>query len=73
MTAPRLEPGARLHLAGPTIGRDTLAAFAQASGDDNPIHLDSGVARSMGFDDVFAHGMLSLAYLGRLLTNHVPV
>jgi 3-oxoacyl-[acyl-carrier protein] reductase len=30
------------------------------------------VARSVGLDDVFAHGMLSMAYLGRLLTGGAP-
>jgi acyl dehydratase len=54
------------------ISRTTLALFAGASGDHNPIHIDIDVARSAGLDDVFAHGMLSMAYLGRLLTNAVP-
>jgi acyl dehydratase len=54
------------------ISRTTLALFAGASGDHNPIHLDLDVARSAGLDDVFAPGMLSMAYLGRLLTNWVP-
>jgi acyl dehydratase len=54
------------------ISRTTLALFAGASGDHNPIHVDLDVARSAGMDDVFAHGMLSMAYLGRLLTNWVP-
>lgn len=54
------------------ISRTTLALFAGASGDHNPIHLDLDVARSAGLDDVFAHGMLSMAYLGRLLTGWVP-
>jgi acyl dehydratase len=54
------------------ISRTTLALFAGASGDHNPIHIDLDVARSAGLDDVFAHGMLSMAYLGRLLTNVVP-
>ena len=54
------------------ISRTTLALFAGASGDHNPIHIDLDVARSVGLDDVFAHGMLSMAYLGRLLTNVVP-
>ncbi|MGW5239211.1 MaoC/PaaZ C-terminal domain-containing protein [Monashia sp. NPDC004114] len=54
------------------ISRTTLALFAGASGDHNPIHIDLDVARSAGFDDVFAHGMLSMAYLGRLLTRWVP-
>ncbi|MFI5959368.1 MaoC/PaaZ C-terminal domain-containing protein [Cryptosporangium sp. NPDC051539] len=54
------------------ISRTTLALFAGASGDHNPIHVDLDVARSAGRDDVFAHGMLSMAYLGRLLTDHFP-
>ena len=56
----------------PPISRTTLALFAGASGDHNPIHIDLDVARSAGLDDVFCHGMLSMAYLGRLLTNWVP-
>jgi acyl dehydratase len=54
------------------ISRTTLALFAGASGDHNPIHIDIDVAKSAGLDDVFAHGMLSMAYLGRLLTDLVP-
>lgn len=54
------------------ISRATLALFAGASGDHNPVHIDLDVARSAGFDDVLAPGMLSMAYLGRLLTNWVP-
>lgn len=54
------------------ISRTTLALFAGVSGDHNPIHIDIDVARSAGVDDVFAHGMLSMAYLARLLTGLVP-
>lgn len=54
------------------ISRTTLALFAGASGDHNPVHIDIDVARATGLDDVFAHGMLSMAYLGRLLTGWVP-
>jgi acyl dehydratase len=54
------------------ISRTTLALFAGASGDPNPIHIDIDNAKSAGLDDVFAHGMLSMAYLGRLLTDLVP-
>jgi acyl dehydratase len=53
------------------VSRTTLALYAGASGDHNPIHVDLDVARSAGLDDVFAHGMLSMAYLGRLLTGWV--
>jgi acyl dehydratase len=54
------------------ITRTTLALFAGASGDHNPIHVDIDAAKAAGFDDVFAHGMLSMAYLGRLVTSWVP-
>lgn len=53
------------------ISRMTLALFAGASGDHNPIHIDSDFAKKFGRDDVFAHGMLIMAYLGRLLTKQV--
>jgi acyl dehydratase len=59
-------------LAAPAISRTTLALFAGASGDHNPIHIDIDAARAAGMDDVFAHGMLSMAYLGRMLTAWIP-
>jgi acyl dehydratase len=51
------------------ISRLTLALFAGASGDHHPIHVDIDYARQAGINDVFGHGMLAMAYLGRLLTN----
>lgn len=56
----------------PPIDPRTLALFAGGSGDHNPIHLDRAFAVANGFEDVFAHGMLSMAYLGRLLSNWAP-
>ena len=53
----------------PAINRTTLALFAGASGDHNAMHIDTDYARKAGATDVFAHGMLSMAYLGRLLTQ----
>jgi acyl dehydratase len=67
-----LPPNATRTLKADPISRTTLALFAGASGDHNPIHIDLDVAASAGLDDVFAHGMLSMAYLGRLLTSWVP-
>lgn len=54
------------------ISRTTLALFAGASGDTNPVHLDVEIAQAAGMPDVFAQGMLSMAYLGRLLTDLFP-
>jgi len=56
----------------PPISRGTLALYAGASGDHNPIHIDSDFAKKAGMPDVFAQGMLSMAYLGRMLTNWQP-
>ncbi|MFH1872436.1 MAG: MaoC family dehydratase [Pseudomonadota bacterium] len=54
------------------ISRHTLALYCGASGDHNPIHVDSDFAKQSGMPDVFAHGMLSMAYLARLLTHWAP-
>jgi acyl dehydratase len=56
----------------PPISRLDLALYCGASGDHNPIHVDTDFAKAAGMPDVFAHGMLSAAWLGRLLTNWVP-
>jgi acyl dehydratase len=54
------------------ISRHTLALYCGASGDHNPIHVDLDYAKTAGLDDVIAHGVLSMGYLARLLTNWVP-
>ena len=56
----------------PPISRHQLALYCGGSGDHNPIHVDIDFARKFGFKDVFAHGMLSMAFLGRLVTAWVP-
>ena len=56
----------------PEITRHVLALFCGASGDHNPMHVDTDFAKSFGMQDVFAQGMLSMAYLAQLLTNWVP-
>jgi len=54
------------------ITRATLALFAGASHDHVPLHIDSDYAKAAGMDDVFAHGMLSMAYLAQALRSWVP-
>ena len=55
----------------PPITRTTLALYAGASGDHNPIHIDTDFAKKAGLEDVFAHGMLSMAYMSRIVTKWV--
>ncbi|NAZ85928.1 MaoC/PaaZ C-terminal domain-containing protein [Kineococcus indalonis] len=47
------------------VTRADLRAYAEASGDRNPIHLDADVARSVGLPDVIAHGMLTMGLAGQ--------
>jgi acyl dehydratase len=55
----------------PRITRTTLALYAGASGDHNPMHIDIDFARKAGFPDVFSQGMLVMAMLGQALTDAV--
>jgi acyl dehydratase len=55
----------------PRITRTTLALYAGASGDHNPMHIDIDFAKKAGFPDVFAQGMLLMAMLGQALTDAV--
>jgi acyl dehydratase len=57
----------------PELSRTTLALFAGASGDHNPIHIDIDFARKAGLDDVFGQGMLCMAYMSRLATDIAPL
>jgi acyl dehydratase len=56
----------------PPISRLNLALYCGASGDHNPIHVDTDFAHAAGMPDVIAHGMLSMAWLAHVLTQWVP-
>ncbi|WP_375308944.1 MaoC family dehydratase [Bradyrhizobium sp. A11] len=73
MASADIKAGDRIvHKAFPPITRHTLALYCGASGDHNPIHVDIDFAKAAGFPDVFAHGMLVMAFLGQALTDAVP-
>jgi acyl dehydratase len=50
------------------LTRGDLALFAGASDDHMLLHIDSDYAKAAGYDDVFAQGMLSMAFLAQVLT-----
>lgn len=52
-----------------TVTVAQIRAYAEASGDRNPIHLDDAFARSVGLPGVIAHGMLTLAFANQMLTD----
>jgi acyl dehydratase len=51
------------------ITREDLVRYAGAAGDFNPIHWSDRVAAAVGLPGVIAHGMLTMALAGRLLTD----
>lgn len=51
------------------ITRTHLVKYAGASGDFNPLHHDEIFAQQAGMPSVFAHGMLSMGYLGQVVTD----
>jgi 3-hydroxybutyryl-CoA dehydratase len=51
------------------ITQDRVDAYAEASGDHNPIHLDESYASTTQFGTRIAHGMLSLALVTEMLAN----
>jgi acyl dehydratase len=53
------------------ITRADLVAYADASGDHNPIHQDEQVARSVGLPGVIAHGMYTLALAARYVDEQL--
>ena len=52
-----------------TFTREQIAAYAEASGDLNPIHLDDEVARSVGLPGVIAHGMLQMGIMATVASQ----
>jgi acyl dehydratase len=51
------------------LNRALLKQYADASGDQNPIHQDEAFAKSVGLPDVIAHGMLTMALVGRYVSE----
>jgi len=51
------------------LDRDLLKRYADASGDQNPIHQDEKFALSVGLPNVIAHGMLTMALVGKYVSD----
>ena len=51
------------------IDRELLVAYANASGDQNPIHQNEEFALSVGLPNIIAHGMLTMALVGKYVTD----
>lgn len=67
----KVEVGTELPTQEFAIGRANLVRYAGASGDFNIIHWNERVAKSVGLPNVIAHGMLTMATAGRVVTDWI--
>lgn len=66
-----VEVGTALPAGQFRLGRADLVRYAGASGDFNVIHWNERIAKAVGLPDVIAHGMLTMATAGRVVTDWV--
>ena len=51
------------------INRASLVSYANASGDQNPIHQNEEFAQSVGLENVIAHGMYTMGLVGQYVSS----
>lgn len=72
MSATGFAPGDGLPaLRKPPVTKTQLVMYSGASGDFNPIHTVDEYAKEAGLGGVIAHGMLTMAFVGQMLTDVV--
>ena len=64
-----IEVGANLPEKVFYLDRELLKRYADASGDQNPIHQNEEFAVSVGLPNVIAHGMLTMALVGKYVSD----
>jgi acyl dehydratase len=64
-----LEVGQEVFESSKVVRREDVKAYADASGDQNPLHQDDDFARSVGFPGIIAHGMFSMAHLVKAIKD----
>jgi acyl dehydratase len=64
-----LEVGQQVFEAAKVVKREDVRAYADASGDQNPLHQDDEFARSVGFPGIIAHGMFSMAHVAKAVKD----
>ncbi len=63
--------GEQIPPLGKLVRREDVKAYADASGDQNPLHQDDAFARSVGFPGIIAHGMFTMAHLASCIVAWV--
>ena len=64
-----IEVGAQLPERIFHVNRELLKQYADASGDQNPIHQNEEFAKSVGLPNVIAHGMLTMGLVGQYVSD----
>ena len=54
------------------VGAADIEAFAEVSGDINPVHLDEAYAKTTTIGERIAHGMLGASYISAILGTRLP-
>jgi 3-hydroxybutyryl-CoA dehydratase len=67
----KFKPGDTASLSR-TISDDDIRAFANATGDHNPLHLDEQFAKQTRFGKRIAHGMLSASLISAVIADELP-
>jgi acyl dehydratase len=64
-----LKVGQEIPVLSKVVRREDVKAYADASGDQNPLHQDDSFARAVGFPGIIAHGMFTMAHLTSTLVG----
>ena len=64
-----VQVGDELPAVSKVVKRGDVKAYADASGDQNPLHQDDAFAQSVGFPGIIAHGMFSMAHVTKAVTD----
>lgn len=65
----RVEAGSELPTRSRIVTAEDVKAYAEASGDANPLHQDEAVARAAGFPGIVAHGMFTMGHLAACIAE----
>jgi acyl dehydratase len=63
-----LQAGAEIPSLSRVVRREDVTTYADASGDQNPLHQSDEVARAAGFPGIIAHGMFTMGHLATCIT-----
>jgi acyl dehydratase len=64
-----VKAGDEIPVNSKVVKREEVKAYADASGDQNPIHQDESFAKMVGLPGIIAHGMFTMAHLTSTLTS----